>query len=86
MKTTHYLPNTSKLGIHTCLLQQVFVELPRVIESSALQNVVGLVFALSSKVDVGVIRRLLLLLFDLLFRRLGLGLLVTVGDAWPGSG
>ena len=86
MKTTHYLPNTSKLGIHTCLLQQVFVELPRVIESSALQNVVGLVFTLSSELDVGVIWCLLFLMFNLLFWRLRLGLLTMVGEVWCGSG
>ena len=52
------------------------------IEGSALQDVVGLVFVLSLEVDVGVVWHLLFLLFGLLLRRLGLGLLITVGDAW----
>jgi len=56
------------------------------IEGSALQDVVGLVFVLSSELDVRVIRHLLFLLFGLLLRRLGLGLPITVRDAWRESG
>ena len=51
-------------------------------EGSALQDVVGLVFVLSSEVDVGVVWHILFfLLFSLLLQRLGLGLLITLGDA-----
>jgi len=56
-------------------------------EGPSLQYVVSLEFLLSSNVEVGVVWHLfLLLLCRLLFRRLGLGLLIMVGEAWRGSG
>ena len=74
-------------------LQQVLVENPSVTESSVFQHVAGLKLSISTELDVGVIRRLLLLLFGLLLWRLQLGLLVMVGEprcrsgwamrAWP---
>ena len=51
------------------------------IEGSALQDVVGLVFVLSLEVDVGVVWHLLFLLFGLLLQRLGLGLLIMISEA-----
>ena len=55
-------------------------------EGSVLDHVVGLELPISSELDVRVVRCLHLLMFNLLFWHLRLGLLVMVGEAWRGSG
>ena len=53
-------------------------------EGSVLDHVVGLELPISSELDVRVVRRLHLLMFNLLFWRLRL--LIMVGEARCGSG
>ena len=55
-------------------------------EGSVLDHVVGLELPISSELDVRVVRCLHLLMFNLLFWHLRLGLLVMVGEARRRSG